>query len=350
MSIRDWFGGRTEQRQGAYTNAIVEQIIARAKGSTDAQASGTAALEACAGAVGRAFAAADVSGPAFAQAALTPTCLAFIGRQLVRRGETVMMIDVPTGRLVAGCSWDIQGELPESSWTYRLSLPAPSAVITRNLSGDGVVHVRYSVDPDRPWAGVGPLQAASLAGKLSANVAGALAAELGTTMGFVLPLPVDGNDPTLTALKADLRGSSGGLHPVESARTMNPGGAATAPGGDWKVSRLGPNPPAPEVALLGESFREVAAACGVPLSLFTDADGTGARESYRRFLHATVVPLAKLAAAELSAKLDGAVSLSFDSLFAGDLSGRARSFQSLVGAGMDITKAAGLAGLMESEG
>ena len=350
MSIRDWFGGRTEQRQGAYTNAIVEQIIARAKGSTDAQASGTAALEACAGAVGRAFAAADVSGPAFAQAALTPTCLAFIGRQLVRRGEAVMMIDVPGGRLVAGHSWDIQGDLSESSWTYRLSLPAPSAVITRSLAGDAVVHVRYSVDPDRPWAGVGPLQAASLAGKLSANVAGALAAELGTTMGFVLPLPVDGNDPTLTALKADLRGSSGGLHPVESARTMNPGGAATAPAGDWRVSRLGPNPPAPEVALLGESFREVAAACGVPLSLFTDADGTGARESYRRFLHATVVPLAKLAAAELSAKLDGAVSLSFDSLFAGDLSGRARSFQSLVGAGMDITKAAGLAGLMESDG
>ncbi|MCY4511367.1 MAG: hypothetical protein OXG35_31050 [Acidobacteria bacterium] len=42
--------------------------------------------------------------------------------------------------------------------------------------------------------------------------------------------------------------------------------------------------------------------------------------------------------------------MSFDRLFAGDLSGRARAFQSLVGGGMDPGKAAGLAGLMESDG
>ena len=34
---------------------------------------------------------------------------------------------------------------------------------------------------------------------------------------------------------------------------------------------------------------------------------------------------------------------------AADLSGRARAFQSMVGAGMDAAKAAGLAGLMEAE-
>ena len=66
-------------------------------------------------------------------------------------------------------------------------------------------------------------------------------------------------------------------------------------------------------------------------------------------MHSTIQPLGKLVSAELSMKLDADVRLSFDGLFAADLSGRARAFQSMVGGGMDVTKAAGLAGLMESE-
>ena len=49
---------------------------------------------------------------------------------------------------------------------------------------------------------------------------------------------------------------------------------------------------------------------------------------------------------ELSDKLDSNVTLSFDRMFAFDLSGRARAFQSMVGGGMDVAKAAALAGLM----
>ena len=94
---------------------------------------------------------------------------------------------------------------------------------------------------------------------------------------------------------------------------------------------------------------EIYAACGVPPALFAIGEGTAQRESFRRFLHATVQPLAGIVSAELAAKLDGDVSLSFDKLFAADLSGRARAFQSLVNGGMEVGKAAGLAGLMESE-
>ena len=43
------------------------------------------------------------------------------------------------------------------------------------------------------------------------------------------------------------------------------------------------------------------------------------------------------------------ISLSFDGLFAADLAGRARAFQSLVNGGMDVAKAAALAGLMQAE-
>ena len=54
-------------------------------------------------------------------------------------------------------------------------------------------------------------------------------------------------------------------------------------------------------------------------------------------------------AEELSSKLDRTITLNFDRLFAADLSGRARAFQSMVGGGMDVSKAAALAGLMAEE-
>ena len=68
-----------------------------------------------------------------------------------------------------------------------------------------------------------------------------------------------------------------------------------------------------------------------------------------RILHATVKPLARIVSAELAAKLDGDVRLTVDSLFAADLSGQARAFQSLVGGDMAVDKAAELAGLTERE-
>ena len=53
---------------------------------------------------------------------------------------------------------------------------------------------------------------------------------------------------------------------------------------------------------------------------------------------------------ELRRKLDAPdLTLTFDRLFAGDLSGRARAFQSMVGGGLDVEKAAALSGLMEAE-
>ena len=44
---------------------------------------------------------------------------------------------------------------------------------------------------------------------------------------------------------------------------------------------------------------------------------------------------------------DAPIRLSFDKMFASDLSGRARAFQSMVGGGMPVDKAAALAGLID---
>ena len=69
----------------------------------------------------------------------------------------------------------------------------------------------------------------------------------------------------------------------------------------------------------------------VRLALFADADAGGQREAYRRYYSATVEPLAVMLERELSDKLEVDIGLSFSGRFSGDLAGRARAFQSMVG-------------------
>ena len=53
---------------------------------------------------------------------------------------------------------------------------------------------------------------------------------------------------------------------------------------------------------------------------------------------------------ELREKLnEPELTLNFDALMASDLQGRARAFQSLVGGGMDVERAATLSGMLQGE-
>ena len=124
--------------------------------------------------------------------------------------------------------------------------------------------------------------------------------------------------------------------------------AGQEPASRWLPQVVRPEPSGAMVQLRSEAAREVLAACGVPVELFTQSDGTGAREAWRRFLYGTVRPLAAICAAELAAKLDApGLSFSFEQLFASDLSGRSRSFASMVGGGLPVADAAQIAGLVE---
>ena len=352
-----WPFGKTESRStgGGYEASLLAAFEANAAGGSAATVGATAALEAASGLVARCLASAAVEGPDNLAAAVTAPVLAQTGRSLIRAGESVhaIRVDPETGavRLAVAGHVDVYGGPDPATWTYRLSEYGPSGTGHRLVDGAGVVHCRYLVDPVRPWCGVGPLQAARIAGRLSAEVGNALADGESGPRGNLLPLPVDGDDPTVTELKADIRTLRGRLAFVESTQTMHAGAPGSAPRGDWKTERIGASPPAGEVTLLERSFVEVLAACGVPPALFgAGGDGTGQRESFRRFLHATLQPLAALVSDELSAKMGAPLALNLDRLFAADLAGRARAFQSMTGAGMDPGKAAALAGLMEFEG
>ena len=360
-----WRGAPVETRQqggAGFTDAVTRALIAEATGGTVRDASATAALEAAAGAYSRAFAIAEVSPSTPTTRALTPGLLALMARDLIRRGEFVHVINVGADgmvKLLPAGSWDVRGGWDMADWFYRLDLFGPSGNITRLVPGAAVVHGKYSVDPARPWFGISPMGWASLTGRLHASVEDALADESGGTRGHVLPVPqgpdADGDDDDTADPNADLRADIAALKGrtalVETVAAAWGEGKAAAPMADWKPQRIGANPPAAFTSLRTDSAQAVLAACGVsgrvvcPRATRPASVNPGAG-----FLHGSVAPLAELLGAELREKLEVPdLRLSFDKLFASDLSGRARAFQSLVNGGMATDKAAGLAGLMEAE-
>ena len=142
------------------------------------------------------------------------------------------------------------------------------------------------------------------------------AAEIPTPEGQREPTDGDtGDADPFAALKADLAKLRGGVALVETMA-----GGYSDKGGrpdlDWKPRRIGAAPPAALNEIRTAAALTVFGACGVPPSLFTlPADGTGQREAWRRFLHGSVSPVARLVEAELRDKLDVPdLALSFDGL------------------------------------
>ena len=334
-----------ETRQETFTDAAIALLTENAN-SAKASPGSIAALEIALGLWGRAFASATVTPPSIA-GAVTPSVLEMIGRELIRVGEVVFLIEVADGRLMLQPSktWDMQGGPDPASWTYAITLAGPSTTTTtRNVSERRIVHPRYAVDPDRPWRGVGPITRAKTTATLAANVETRLSEETGQSAGNVMAVP-DGKSKA--ALQTDLRSIKGLLALVESTASGWGDGSQGAPKRDLVQNRIGANPPAILATLRSDAALSVLATCGVPTTLLERADGTALRESWRQFLHSSVTPVADIVAAELSDKLAVDVGLSFDGMFASDLSGRARAFQSMVGGGMPVDKAAALAGLMD---
>lgn len=342
------FRKRETRSTGAYTEALIASLVASADGASTAFPSATGALEAAAGFVGRAFASADVQASPAIAAVLDPACRALIGRSLIRDGDLVMLIrvDIEGGlRLIPARSYDVTGGPEPESWTYRVTAGGPTRLWTiANVPAESIVHVRYAVDPAATWRGISPVTVASLAGKLSAETASALADESGMPRGAFLPLPVDGNDPTIGGLKKDIAAAAGRLLTVEAGDWDN---AGTGRAAGWQAERFGASPPDALVELHKTATTEIFAASGIPPGIFDASQAAAARESYRQFLFGTIAPLGRLVEAELRAKLDEpGLTLVWDELRAADIAGRARAFQSMVGGGMDPTKAAALSGLM----
>ena len=340
------FGNNLEMRAESYTDTLVGLLVGRAQGKSLAVPSATAALEACAGTVGRGFAASEVKGPDSLAKALTPGVLELVGRSLIRRGEVVFLIDTTAGklRLIPAETHDVEGGPFPEEWEYRLTLGGPSKTVTHDfVPAASVLHFRYAVDASTPWRGNGPIAVANLAGRLSAETVNALANESSGPVGRLLGIPVDGEDATVQALKSDIANAKGKVALLESGDWGNAGGDAKL---NLKAERFGAEPPASLVELVSVASQEVYSACGLNQALWGGSQAAAVREAWRLCLFGVLSPLGRLVEAELQDKLEDTVTLSWQELRASDLSGRARAFQSMVGGGMDMGKAVAVAGLM----
>ena len=333
------FLNRPETRAG-YTDAIVEALLKEATGGTTASVSSLGVTEACAGLWGRSFASARITPVNAATAALTPAILEAIGRRLLLHGEAVFEVEVDDDvvRLVEASSWEIE---ERAQWLYRADFATPVGTYTRALTADRVLHPRIGGISKRPWQGQSPIPSSTA--KLAAVLETKLTHEVSGPVGSVMPLPHKGST---AQLQADIDKLSGRTVLVEST-SGGMGDRLAAPKADWEQRRIGADPPMAMIGLRKDVQASILAACGCPGSLLERSDGTLAREEMRRFLHSTISPVARVVADEMAVKLDTpGLAFDFKELFASDLSGRARAFQSMVNGGKSVDEAAALAGLM----
>lgn len=358
-----WF-----KRQG---NPPAARVLTRQQGDPLSEARGvaaarartfsaglSAAVEAAAGQWSRGLGAVRVEGAGDMIAeALGPEHFERAGRDLLLHGNSVWAIEVADGMvklIEASPSFDVRGSADPASWTYRVDLLAPDDYPHHVLAATAVVH--YRLPGGWPWRGASPLTQAVRRLDLGAEVA----AEQESGKAAVDVLEVGARNRERIAYQITQGNLSGILPlfvvpglPKQDEQWTSP--MAVAARGAYEPigrrTRLGPDPTGPMVDLLAAAQDRVLAAAGVPPALFDRvAAGAGQREAWRRFLHSTLAPIGRLIEAELRLKLEvPALKIAFDDLFASDLSGRARAFQSLVGAGMDPARAAALAGLMEPD-
>ena len=349
-----WPWQKIEKRDsdGDLSDAVVRLIEAQAAG-TAADASSTAAVEAASGALSRAFTAATVEAAPWAKKAITPVVLGQVGRDLVRAGDSLHVIEVVAGtvKLIPCSSWHWEGSHDPDTWRVRATAYGPSTSTTWHLPAAGVVFCRWGSTPGQPYVGIGPTSWAWTTARLQSEAEKALADESAGAIANFIPMPQDPDgsdeDPYRT-LKADIADGRGKAHFVESTWSGAPDGRSSAPQGDWRPQRLGPSPTQTQAQIAQQAFERTLAACGVPPSLFISDDGTAQREAVRRWHLGTVIPLADLVAHELTAKLETPVRLRFDN-YPMDLAGRAQAFQKLVAGGMDPTKALTIAGLLQDD-
>lgn len=350
MKLLDLFWGKRDARETRasqpFTDAVVAAYQAAATGDATRGADATAALEAAAGLIGRAMSMATIEPANGLTAAITPAVLAQIGRQLIRRGESLWRISASgeAVKLEEAGSWDVRGDSDANLWSYRLDVFGPSGNDTFHEPAESVLHFRYATDPARPWLGIAPMAWAASSARLHGQLENALADDAATQRAYIIPVPIPGDSPELAALRTALPNLRGKATFAETTADGWQAGAGI-PRQDWQASRIGANPPQPLVQLQSQTAMSVLAACGVPIELVTPQGAAAEREAYRRFLFSTLAPLGALVAQELSAKLETVVRLDWREIMAADITGRARAYAQLKGAGMDERRARRLAGL-----
>ena len=352
--MRLWpFKYEIRQLSGAdlYGNDL-QAALASSQGST-ADVYRTAAVEFCAGILGRAFMAAETS-PALP--GLDPLTMSTLVRQAVLNGNAVFRIAVAgrSGdiRLLPVAGYNITGSAAPETWRYSIKQQRPNGedpldtdqLPVTVVPYEGMVHVRYMPGPQAPWHGVSPLVSAGLTADTLAGIERSLGHDASVPTGGLMPQPDAASPTAIRQAGAAFTQGKGGLTLIETTAGGYGQGPSAAPRQDWDQKRFGPMPPEANIKLWEAAMRAVMASLGVNPSLYT-SQGSALRESYRHLFSGTIVPLGQLIAAELSEKLEREITIAFPERVETDISALSRAFKSL--AEQDPAWAAEVVGLPE---
>ena len=347
------------EHRSSLTDQVVTAILTAASGGGTRPALATAALETCATLYASALSACAVSGPSVVAGAFDATWRSAVASSLIRTGQCVYIIgaDPVAGLHLAPVGhWDVHGGPRPSSWIYRCELSGPSGTAWETHPAAGLLHLRWLVDPARPWAGVSPLQHASDTGSLAGWLDKRLSEEASGPVGSFLPvakydadpdvdLDADDADDPLGQLRRDIGGAKGQTLLVESQMSLADS-PASAPRRDYQTARFGAAPPRDLVELREAVARDVGSACGIPRALLdSTASGQAAREAWREFVSTSVDGLARRLEAQIGKQLGVQVVIDTAPLGGRDLAARASAFARLIKGGLTVDDARAAAGI-----
>ena len=338
MSKWRWPWSKPEARSVNYSDAVVDHILAQARGGYVAASSGSGARLA-AGWIGRSLAGVRLE-PVGTAAAFAPTDLLPLARDLILQGQSLWLLR--EGRWVQAHP---QAEImvapgrPES-WLYRLQIGDKTTL----APGSRVIHVRLAEHPAQPGQGLSPID--NDFGRFAAALESSLMGEAQTSTGYLLGLPQSQTED-FNAMVQKIKGLAGGLFAYERMDKTQPEMREKPIGQD--VARLGFDPPTSLESLWAAATGMVMESCGVPAKLILGAlEGTAAREALRRCRVTVLEPILQFVAREL-AKCGQPHQFKFSGEWSNDLGIRARSFAALVKGGMAIEKAAAISGVLNED-
>ena len=319
---------------------MVANLLAQAQGGTvDARTGSGAQL--ASGWIGRALAGVELI-PIRSAAAFDPCDLRPLARDLILSGQSLWLLkdgrwlqchpQAEEIRVVPG--------RPES-WLYRLSLLDTSI----RAPGSRVLHLRWTESPVNPGHGIAPVDTnfARFAAQLESGLLGEACGSSGYLLG--LPQSQSGDFDALAERVKNLRGN---LFAYEKSENRYPESGRETPLGK-DVARIGIDPPQTLSTLWSLATGMTLEACGVPQGLILGKlEGTAAREALRRARVTTLEPVMKQISKEL-AKCGQPHRFKFTGDLANSLTDRARSFASLVKAGMPLDQAAATSGVLQEE-
>ena len=323
---------REKRGNANYAEVVQNALLALAEGKAATSPFAVAAVESCAGLWARGFAQADVVPRGLLSAAV----LYDLGRDLALSGEYVALLEVgKNGPVFARpATYHVRGGPNPDSWLYDLWLPGPTSTLRVQVARDRVIHVMINTSASTPWKGRSPISAARSTGRLLSELESALGDEGSMAVGRVVAAPEGPNQSgKLQASLNRLRGK------IVLAETHHGGygDKGAAPASDWKPVRLGPDFTAAEVELRKLVEASVCGVFGIHPGLISGhLDGTGMRESYRRWQRSCLEGLAEVAAVEFGRVFEQDVTFDFTRLRASDTAGQARAFRALVGKSAEV--------------